>query len=148
MLDALGLGAGERMAADEALVLDGGDDRALGRADVGDDAVGRRRVENLGDRRGQRAHGGGDHGRVGLGDRLAHGGAGDVDGAAVAGGAQHAVGGIEAGDPDAEPLARGQADGAADQPDSDDGKAGQLGARRQTDSFLPASAAAAWTRSA
>ena len=39
VLDAGRLGAGERVAADEARVVDRVDDRALGRADVGDDAV-------------------------------------------------------------------------------------------------------------
>ena len=39
MLDARGLGAGERMAADEALVRARVGEHALGRADVADDAV-------------------------------------------------------------------------------------------------------------
>ena len=50
-----GLGAGERVAADEALVGVADDERALGRADVGDHAVRRRRRERLADGLGQGA---------------------------------------------------------------------------------------------
>ena len=39
MLDSRRLGTGERMPADESGVLVRGDDRALGRADVGHDAI-------------------------------------------------------------------------------------------------------------
>ena len=66
VLDARRLGAGERMAADEARVGDGGDDRPLGRADVGHDAAragvrqrlahgARQRADRRGDERGVRA---------------------------------------------------------------------------------------------
>ena len=53
--DAGRLAARERVAADEALVAVGGDHAALRRADVGDDASGRRVREDRGDRLGQRA---------------------------------------------------------------------------------------------
>ena len=49
VLDPGGLGPGERVAADEALVgAERGDDVALGRADVGDDRVGPHGLERLG----------------------------------------------------------------------------------------------------
>ena len=51
VLDPRALGARQRMPADEPGVPMGGDDLALGRADVGDDAVRRRRREHVADRR-------------------------------------------------------------------------------------------------
>ena len=76
VLDAGRLAAGQRMAADEALVVAPGDDRALRRADVGHHAGVRRR--RPGPRRrvcGQRVDGHGDERGVGAGQRLGQAGA-------------------------------------------------------------------------
>ena len=64
-VEAVELAAGHRVAADEAGVVDGGGDRALDAADVGDDAggLGERPLDLVGD--GE--HGHGDERDVGAG---------------------------------------------------------------------------------
>jgi hypothetical protein len=70
-----GLGAGERVAADEALVVaEGGDQVSLGRADVGDDGLGtgglERRAAELGQRGDRRRADDDLRPRAGCGDAL------------------------------------------------------------------------------
>ena len=83
VLDPGVLGPGQRMAADEARVGVGGRDRALGRADVGDHAVGPAAASDLGDQPGQRADRRGDEHRLGPVDRVGELGRGPVDRAAL-----------------------------------------------------------------
>ena len=68
VLDAGVLGAGQRMAADEAGIVVGGDDLALGGADVGDHAVRGRSGQRLAHQRRQAADGHGHEHRLGVGD--------------------------------------------------------------------------------
>ncbi len=114
------LGAADRMAADEAAVSSGGGaDRALRRADVGDDAPARREREHLSDDVGQLRHGSGDEDEVGA----LHGGfeRGDgLDRLLLAGDAEHVRIGIPAADGgSAAPC--GKRGGRADQSRPDDG---------------------------
>src|SRR5919107_1788320 len=79
VLDAGGLGSGDRVAADEALVVDGGEQALLGRADVGHHAVGS----------------GGPEGRAHELGQCAHRGAGEADIGAVQGFAERAGGVVD-----------------------------------------------------
>ena len=68
MLDARGLGARERVSADEALVGADPASSALGGADVRDDALGPGRGERVADALGERADGRGHEHDVGAVD--------------------------------------------------------------------------------
>ena len=89
------LGAGERVPADEALVAHGVDDRALGRADVGHDAVLAGGRERLRDRRGERADGRRDERRLGAVERAGEVRRRAVERADVERGVEHAVRGSQ-----------------------------------------------------
>ena len=114
------LGAGERVAADEPLVGGRGDDRALGRADVGHDTAAGRVPSDLPDERRQQPDGHGDehHVRVGdgRGERVARGSTAPSSSAAAS------ARGVGVPAPDSAPstLARGERDRAADQAEADD----------------------------
>ncbi len=121
--DARGLGAGQRVAADEARIVDGRHHRALRRAHVGDDAVLPRRVQHLAHGGRQVAHRGGHERRLGAVQGRVEGAARLAHRAALDRGGEHPVAGVEAPHVSAQPLARGQADRAADQAHADDGQA-------------------------
>ena len=121
VLDARRLGARQRVAADEALVVDRRDDRALRRADVGDDAVRPARAASTAPTvAGQRADRRGDERRV----RAARAPSASESRPrrrrrARAPRARRGVR-VPAADVRAEPLARGQPDRPADEPDAED----------------------------
>ena len=140
VLDPRRLGAGQRVAADEARVARGFDDRALGRADVGDDAGARRLREDRRHGVGEDVDRHGDEDRVGPVERVAEVAMGAVDRPAGHG----LVGaGVEPPHRRAEAGAGGQADRPADEPHPDDGDD-----QAPTKAALPATAAAACTRAA
>ena len=108
---ALLLGAGHRVAADEARMVDGGHDRGLHPADVGDDAAARGGAPGLG---GDRRHGHGDERELGIGvvaDRVERA---ELEGALGAGVVEVAAGDVPA------PRPQREADGTADEPGPDD----------------------------
>ena len=142
VLDPGGLGAGQRVAADKAGVVMGGDHGALGRADVGDHAVVGRCRQRLPHRRRHLSHRNGDEHRLGAGHRFGDGGAGLVQRSPPQARRQRLLGAVIAADRGSQALARGQGHGAADQTDADDRDL------QTADSALPATAAAACTRSA
>ena len=122
VLDARGLGTGERMSADEARIVAIADDRPLGRADVADRAVGRRRGEHRVQRRAERA-------RPGRATNTSSASAtASATLAATASTAPRSsaaaptpASGSKPDDARAQARARRQPDRAADQPDADDG---------------------------
>ena len=119
VLDAGRLGPCYRMAADEPLVGDVGDDRTLRGAHIGDDRLGGGRAQRLIDHGRQGADGSTGEHRSGALDGLFHRAGGAVDGAALERCAQDLVVRIEAGDIGAAGP-RGEADRPADQPDAED----------------------------
>ena len=140
VLDAGRLRARQRVAADEARVARRVDDRALGRADVGDDGAARRLLEDRGHRVGQHVDRHGDEDRVGAVERVAEVAVGAVDRPARDG----LVGaGVEPAHRRAEAGAGGQSDRPADEPHPDD-----RDDQAPTKAALPATAAAACTRAA
>ena len=116
VLHAGGLGAGERVPADEALVGAGVGEHALGGADVADDAVragaGEREAHGL----TERADGGGDEHDVGAVDGADDVGGLRVDGAELERLGAHALVGVVPAHVGVGAGARGEADRAADQP--------------------------------
>ena len=140
MLDAGRLRARQRVAADEPRVTRGAEDRALGRADVGDDRAARRLLEDGGHGVGQHVDRHGDEDGVGAVERVAEVAMCAVDRPArhrlVGAGVEPAHGRVEAG-------AGGQSDRPAYQahPNDRDDQA-------PTKAALPATAAAACTRAA
>ena len=140
MLDAGRLGARQRVAADEARVARRVEDRALGRADVGDDGAARRLLEDGGHGVGQHVDRHGDEDGVGAVERVAEVAVGAVDRPARDG----LVGaGVEPAHRRAEAGAGGQSDRPADEPHPDD-----RDDQAPTKAALPATAAAACTRAA
>ena len=137
MLDARGLGARQRMAADEARVVDRADHRALDRADVGHHAVRPGGGERLADRRRQHLDRSGHEREVRVRDRRLHGVAGLEHRAAGDRRLARSRRRVVAAHVRPEALAGGQADRAADQPDTDDGDLHAAALRT-----LPATAAA------
>ncbi len=79
MLDAGGLGARKRMAADEPRIGAGRDDGPLGRADVGDHAIAGCAGQHVGDHRRERADGDGHEHGLHAGDRLREAGGRTVE---------------------------------------------------------------------
>jgi hypothetical protein len=138
VLDARGLRARQRMAADEARVVDGVDDAALDRADVADDALLARDVEHRLHDRAEHLHGRGHEGKVRLRDRFVHARARLADRAARDGRLAGFRRRVVAAHLRAEALAGGQADRATDQSDADDGDLHDAAAL----STFPATAAA------
>ena len=131
------LGARQRVPADEPRVVVGGDDRALGRADVGDDAVRGRRVQRLGDESGRPPTGTATNTASRPGDRL-----GDRARRARSSAprSERALdrlrGAVVAGDRCAPSRSRRrEPDRAADQPDAEDRNA--HAARRLRDGLTP-----------
>ena len=114
------LRAGDRVAADEALVGDRRDNRALRRADVGDQAIGGRRLEGLGHELRQRADRCAGEARPrafqGAGHRVRH----RVDRPAPAGGIEDARVRIEPDHLGPHVLPGGEPDRAADQADAEE----------------------------
>ena len=96
------------------------DDGALGRADVGHDAVVARGVQRGAHGGGERPDGRGDERRLGAVERSGEIGRGAVDRADLQRRVEHAGRRVPARHLGAEPLARGEPDGPADQPDADD----------------------------
>ena len=130
-LDARGLGAGQRVAADEAVGVaqrrDRRDERVLGRSDVGDDRVRARRLQRRRDEPGQRGDRRGAEDDVGTGarprrrcrrPRRAR--------RARPRGRRWRDSGSQPATADAEPVAGGEADRAADQPDAEDRDPGRV----------------------
>ena len=138
MLDARGLGARQRVAADEALIVDRGHERALGRADVGHHAGRRGGRQRLLHHARQRPHRRGDERRVGALHRLGGGAARHVDRAVLERAVEDPGAGIEAADLGAESLPGGEPNGPADQADTEDRDDQAL----TLDRTLPATAAA------
>jgi hypothetical protein len=118
VLHAGGLGARERMAAAEALVVE--HDRALGRADVGDRAVARCGGEHRVEDPSQRADGHRDDGELGVGHRPGQRAGGHVDRPALPRALERRGVGVPAGHGRAQPLPCGEPHGPADQPHPDD----------------------------
>ena len=131
VLDTGGLRAGDRVAADEALVGDRLDDPPLRRADVGDDAVVRGSRERALDELGQRADRPAGEADLGALERLLRcPWCRDRSRRARARG-RAAPAAAEADDVRVvEPLLGGKPDRASDQPDSEDGDAHARPARR------------------
>jgi hypothetical protein len=126
--------------ADEALVARGVDDRALRRADVGDDAGPRRLREHRRHRVGEDVDRHGDEHGIGAVERVAEVAVGTVDRPAGHG---LVSAGVEPPHRRAEAGAGGQADRPADETHPDDGDD-----QAPTKAALPATAAAACTRAA
>ena len=123
VLDAARLRACDRVTAHEPLVVERLDQPALGRADVGDQAVGARGCQGRAHLVGQRPHRGAAEARLGALECLLQGPRGDVDRAALAGVVEPLTAAAETDDLDVlDVLARRQADRAADQPDTEDGE--------------------------
>ena len=122
VLDARGLGARERVAADEARVIASADDGALGRADVGDRAVRRRAGQRLVDRAAERRRRARRRTRARRRQRPRRAADAECSIAPRASAASptRAIG-VEADDLRVQARARRQPDRAADQPDADDG---------------------------
>ena len=120
MLDAGGLGAGERMSAHEALVLAGVFDDALGRADIGHDAVRRSCVESLAHGLGERPDGCRREHDPGAGHGLGQVGGLCVDCAQLERARADGRVRVIAANLGVCAPARGQADRASDQPDAED----------------------------
>ena len=124
VLDPGGLGAGQRVAADEPRVVHRRDHRPLGRADVGDHAFLARGREHLTGHVGQRAHRRGHERHVRAAHRVGRRAALLVDRAELGGAGEHAVRRVMAAHARAKALTRGEPDRAADQAHADHGDDG------------------------
>ncbi len=120
VLDARRLRAGERMAADEALVGGSAGEGALGRADVRDHAVGSRGLQSRGHRVGQGADGSGDEHDLGACDGRVQADGPGVDRAELQGAREDVLVGVVSAHLGVRAPPRRQADRAADQPDAKD----------------------------
>ncbi len=120
VLDAVRLGARQRVTADEALVGRRVRKQALGRADVGDHAVRWRRGQRLRHDGGQRADGRGGEDGIGAADGLRDALGGAVDRAQLERPRPHARVRVVSADLRLGARAGGEADRAADQPHPED----------------------------
>ena len=138
VLDAGRLGAGQRVAADEARVVDLPHQLALGRADVGHHARRGGGGERLAHGARQRAHRRGDEGGRRARERLGRRSARGADRAVLERLVEHPRRRVVPADLGAEALTRGEPDGPAHEPDAED----RDDQARTAESALPATAAA------
>ena len=123
VLDPGGLGPGQRVAADESLVLaERGDEVALGRADVGDDRLGAGGLECRSSERLQSRHRRRAEHRVGLGARRRDTLGAAIEGAELDRALERRRIGVEPDHLDAGTLPSGEPDRAPDQADAKDGE--------------------------
>ena len=120
VLDAGGLRARDRMAADEALVLDMGGNAALRGADVGDDRLGAGTGQRLVHKGGKRPDGSAGEDRIRARHGLGGGSGRAVDRPSIEGGPENLAVSVEARDLSAT-APGGEANRPTDQADAEDG---------------------------